>query len=411
MNTPPCPTTRREFLRSSAGGVGLLAFSRFAPAFLVQSTLAGAPKPEKDRSVLVLVQLAGGNDGLNTVVPYTDDRYYRLRPSLALKRDAVLPLSDNAGLHPACTALRDLFNEGRLGIVQNVGYPNPNRSHFRSTEIWETASGSDEILGTGWVGRYLDACCSGAPLDTNGPDAVHAGLEVPQAFSADNAHTLFGLEGRRRRGKTDTRLLQQLSEAPFAREGSNHEFLRHTLMDTLVTERRVERILAEDRPEARYPNSSLGQSLRQVAALVAAGFSTRVYYVSLGGFDTHSGQLNRHQRLLQTLDDALVAFQRDLTARRLDQQVMTMTFSEFGRRPAENESGGTDHGTAAPLFILGGSLRGGWYGAAPSLAVEQKQDLTFSTDFRQVYATVLDRWLGAPSASILGGDFAALDFV
>src|SRR5690606_18843515 len=152
MNHPLRPTTRREFLRSSAGGMGLLAFARFAPAFLVQSTLAGAPKPERDRSVLVLVQLAGGNDGLNTVVPYADDRYHRLRPSLALKRDAVLPLSDNAGLHPACTALRDLFNEGRLGIVQNVGYPNPNRSHFRSTEIWETASGSDEILGTGWVG-------------------------------------------------------------------------------------------------------------------------------------------------------------------------------------------------------------------------------------------------------------------
>src|ERR1044071_2254827 len=173
LPTPFLPSTRREFLSTSGKGIGLLAFSRFAPQFLVQSTLSAAPAPEKDRSILVLVQLAGGNDGLNTLVPFEDADYYRLRPTLGMPKDKVLRMSDTLGLHPSCTALQRLFEAGKLAIVQNVGYPNPNRSHFRSTEIWETASSSEEFAASGWVGRFLDNACAGAPADAHDPVAIH----------------------------------------------------------------------------------------------------------------------------------------------------------------------------------------------------------------------------------------------
>ena len=183
-STPRLPTTRREFLLRTGGGIGLLAFSRFAPSFLVQSTLAATPAPEKDRSILVLVQLAGGNDWLNTLVPYEDADYYRLRPTLGIAKDQVLHVSDTLGLHPSMAAMHGLFHDGKLAVVQNVGYPNPNRSHFRSTEIWETASGSDEFAATGWVGRYLDNACAGVPAGAgDDPVAVHTTGETPNRYS------------------------------------------------------------------------------------------------------------------------------------------------------------------------------------------------------------------------------------
>ncbi len=407
------PTTRREFLRTSGRGIGLLAFSQFAPSFLVESTLAAAPAPEKDRSILVLVQLAGGNDGLNTVIPFEDANYYRLRPTLGVAKDQVLRLGDTAGLHPACAPLHALYREGRLGIVQNVGYPNPNRSHFRSTEIWETGSASNEYLSSGWIGRFLDNACSGAPDE--GPVAVHVSNEVPQSFLAQNAHPTFGLnpnQRNRRESQDNLALLEKLVAQPAADgEHGNHGFLRQTMMDALVTEKRVQGVLGGYRPDATYPGTPFAQSLRNVAALVAARFPTRVYFVTLGGFDTHSNQAGAHQNLLRTLSEGLAAFQKDLEAHRLDQQVLTMTFSEFGRRPNENESRGTDHGTAAPLLVMGTRVKGTLHGTPPSLALERNQDLTYSTDFRQVYATVLDKWLGCPTEQVLGRTYRPLEFV
>ncbi len=414
MNNPrqPFPSTRREFLRMSGAGIGLLAFSHFAPSFLVRSTFAAQPSPERDRTILVLVQLAGGNDGLNTVIPFEDANYYRLRPTLGIAKDQVLRLGDTLGLHPACSALHRLFHNGKLGIVQNVGYPNPNRSHFRSTEIWESGSDSDRILSSGWIGRFLDNTCAGMPTDD--PAAVHLGGEVPQTFLAENIHPTFGVAsgGSRRSGRGDADLLEKLVAQPADDEHhGNHSFLKQTMMDTLVTEKRVQKILGAYQPEATYPGTSFAQSLKQIAALISAGLSTRVYFVSLGGFDTHANQLNTHQTLMRTLSEGLTAFQHDLEAHRLDDQVTTMTFSEFGRRPMENESKGTDHGTAAPLFVMGSRVKGGLHGSAPSLDLGRNQDLTFSTDFRQVYATVLDRWFATTPASVLGQDYRPLDFI
>jgi uncharacterized protein (DUF1501 family) len=411
----PLPTTRREFLGRSSKGIGLLAFSQFAPQFLVRSTLAATPEPEKDRRILVLVQLAGGNDGLNTLVPFEDANYYRLRPTLGIAKERVLQVSDTHGLHPSCSALHGLFQSGKLAIVQNVGYPNPNRSHFRSTEIWETASASDEFAETGWVGRYLDNACAGMPAGSPDPVAVHISQGVPQSFASARPHPTFGFVpggGSRRDNEESRKLLEALaSRSASPAEPGNATFLRQTLMDTLVTERKVQRIVSGYRPEATYPANPFASSLRSVAALIAAGLPTRVYFVNLSGFDTHTGQAGGHANLLAQLSEGLAAFQKDLEARKLEDQVTTMTFSEFGRRPAENESRGTDHGTAAPVFVVGSRVKGGLHGTPPSLQLDRNQDLAFSTDFRAVYSTLMDRWLSCTSEKVLAGKFDPLSFI
>ena len=413
------PTTRREFLKLGAGGIGLLAFSRMAPSFLVESALAQAPAPEKDRSILVLVQLAGGNDGLNTVVPYADSHYHRLRPSLALAKEQLLDIDGNLAFNAACAPLHKLLETGKLGIVQNVGYPNPNRSHFRSTEIWETASDSQQNLPTGWLGRFFDNSCSGTPAPLPGavsdPCGVNISNEVPQSFMAAQNHPTFSFalngKGRGRPPESLDLLESMLLRTSHDHAQDNAGYLSHTMMDALVTERRFQGILADYKPGSDYPASGFANSMRNVAALIVAGVSTRVYYVALPGFDTHANQLGAQANLLKQLSEGLAAFQHDLESKKLDQQVLTMTFSEFGRRPSENESKGTDHGTAAPLFVLGSRVKAGLHGTAPDLNLEHNQDLTFSTDFRQVYATVLDRWLGASSPAVLGHTYTALGFI
>jgi uncharacterized protein (DUF1501 family) len=411
---PFLPTTRREFLSLSGKGIGLLAFSRFAPEFLVQSTRAAAPAPEKDRSILVLVQLAGGNDGLNTLVPFEDADYYRLRPTLGLPKDKVLRLSDTQGLHPACTPLESLFKDGKLAVVQNVGYPNPNRSHFRSTEIWETASSSDQFTSSGWIGRYLDNACAGMPADAHDPVAIHLTNGVPQSFMGEHEHPTFGMVpgfGGRRESEETRKLLEEMAMAGGTTANGNESFLKHTLMDTLVTERKVQSVIGSYKPGTTYPGTPFAASLRNVASLIAAGMPTRVYFVSLSGFDTHANQLAQQANLLTQLSAGLAAFQKDLEAHKLDSQVTTMTFSEFGRRPSENESRGTDHGTAAPLFVMGSRVKGGLHGTPPSLKLQRNQDLTYTTDFRSVYATALERWLDCPSEPVLGGKFEALPII
>ena len=420
---PFLPSTRREFIQLGTRGIGLLAFSQFAPSFIVESVAAEAPKAEKDRTILVLVQLAGGNDGLNTVVPYADPNYRRLRPTLGLGKDQLVTLNDTLALNSVCTPLHHLFQDGKLSIVQNVGYPNPNRSHFRSTEIWETASDSTQYLPTGWLGRYFDNACPGHPADNTeanhgkpDPCGVNISNEVPQSFLSEHIHPTFSFLPNNRGGKggrDSIALLESMLQTPNGadNEHDNAGYLRHTMMDALVTEKKFQAILSDYHAGGEYPASPFANSLRNVAALIAAGVSTRVYYVSLTGFDTHANQLNTQNNLLKQLSEGLAAFQHDLESKKLDGQVLTMTFSEFGRRPSENESKGTDHGTAAPLFVMGSRVKAGLHGHAPNLHVDHNEDLKFSTDFRAVYSTVLDRWLGCNSPQILGKSYAPLGFV
>jgi len=347
------------------------------------------------------------------LIPFEDANYYRLRPTLGIPKDQVLRLNDTLGLHPACTELHALAHDGKLGIVQNVGYPNPNRSHFRSTDIWETSSDSDQILSTGWLGRFLDNTCPGAPADPADPAAVHLSNEVPGAFLSAQSHPTFGLnlnQFNRRDNPQNLAFLESLVHHDHPGNASA-SFLQQTMMDALVTEKRVQHVLSSYQTAAKYPGNPFAQSLRNVVALIAAGLSTRVYFVSLGGFDTHANQLNQHQNLMRTLSEGLATFQKDLETHKLAGQVLTMTFSEFGRRPLENESHGTDHGTAAPLFVMGSRIKGGLHGTPPSLQFERNQDLTFSTDFRQVYATVLDRWLQCPAMQVLGKSYEPVAFI
>jgi uncharacterized protein (DUF1501 family) len=411
MSQAPLPLTRREFIRqSTGGGLGFLAFSGFAPSFLSQSAAAQNPAPGRDQPILVIIQLGGGNDGLNTVIPFNDDNYFRLRPNLAL-RDNIIPISDQLALHPSLGQFQNLLNEGQLGIIQNVGYPNPSRSHFRSTEIWETASDSDGYSKTGWLGRYIDNNCSGKPENVD-PSAIHIGDIIPQSYLTDNPASIFGIRssGQFNRGKSPAdEAYESILEASHT-EG-NASYLQQTMMNVLVTERRVEAHLNKYKTSVNYPTSKLGQSLKRIAALIHADMETRVYYVSQSGYDTHSKQLDSHAELLTDLADSMAAFQRDLIANNRDDQVLTMTFSEFGRRPAENGSAGTDHGTAAPLFVMGKAIKGGIHGQSPDLNIDPKEDPVFSTDFRGVYNTVLDKWMQADADTILGEKFDPVQFL
>ncbi len=416
MKPPFTPRTRREFLSQTGRGLGLIAFAGFAPSFLVNSVMAEAPKAEKDRSILVLIQLGGGNDGLNTVIHHENDHYHRLRPNLALKTSAGLhKVDDQISLHPSMGALHRLLKDGKLSVIQNVGYPNPNRSHFRSTEIWETASDADKNTYDGWLGRYFDADCSGSP--GKDPLAIHSGSNMPQTFQAAKNHNIFGLGGGGGRGgrkgarspsggKDETELLMDLNESLASQDSAsasdNGHYLRHAMMDALLTEARVGEVISNYKPSVPYPNGGLAQSLQRIAALIASGMETRVYYATLGGFDTHANQLGRHAQLLRELSDSMAAFQADLTAKKLDRQVLTMTFSEFGRRPSENSTVGTDHGTAAPLLVMQTGIKAPVVGTAPNLAIKANEDITFSTDFRQVYGTVLRNFLHADPDKILG---------
>jgi uncharacterized protein (DUF1501 family) len=356
----------------------------------------------------VVLQLAGGNDGLNTLVPFENDAYFRARPTLAIPKSKIHPLSGGFGLHPELTALKSLHDDGHLAIVQGVGYPNPNRSHFRSTEIWQTASDAHETQRHGWLGRYFDSCCEGAD------PAVGISIgsaQSPQAFAAENRRGISFAN------PTQFRFDLGKSSDPDAAEeffrsvnDMDHEMQGASIaLDATASSDKVLECLSKTRSPVKYPAGRLADSLHFVARLIAGGMPTRVYYVSQGGYDTHSNQEGAHTRLMAELGGALSAFTADLKAQGNFDRVLTMTFSEFGRRVAENASRGTDHGAAAPLFLLGGKVQPGLHGREPDLENLHNGDLVHTVDFRSVYSSVLERWLQSPSERVLSRRFPALD--
>jgi len=392
----------------------------------------------KDGTILVVLQMAGGNDGLNMVVPYADDIYYRSRPKLGLPADKVLKLNSYAGLNGKLTGLKALFDEGHLSVVQGVGYPNPNRSHFRSTEIWQTASDADRNESEGWLGRYFDNCCAGADPTVG----VAIGEEMPQAFAAKTPTGITFSQPEQFRWRPSEKVEGRMSaEESFFRqlngsdggeetlltasEGgsigaipgksktdlSTIDFLQRTALDAQLSSDKILAIARKYESNVPYPQGRLAASLSMIARMIAGGLPTRVYYVSQGGFDTHAGQVNAHERLMGELNDALSAFATDLKQQGNFDRVLLITFSEFGRRLVENANGGTDHGAAAPMFIVGGAVKPGLFGKYPSLSDLDYGDLKFNTDFRSVYGTVLDKWLRAPSQVVLGRKFPALPII
>lgn len=420
--------TRRQFLKSSLTG---MAVGWTLPSFLHQTALsmertalgrAIQTTSGRDHPILVVLQLGGGNDGLNTVIPYNNDFYRRARPRLRIAPGSVIKLDDQLGLHPSMEGIRELIEEGEAAVVNGVGYPNPNRSHFRSMEIWHTASDSDKNKPYGWIGRYFDNTCSGRPdpatgiaLNStppqafNGPRPIGISMPNPKAYRFVGEET--GGEFMVSEEMAGGSIGQIGSAAPVEDPTGNLDFLRRTAMDAEVSSEQVNR-LATIRPNAHpYPNSRLASDLALVARLIAGGMPTRVYYVNHGGFDTHANQLNTHARLLGTFSRATEAFCRDLKKMGVADRVLTIAFSEFGRRVNENGSGGTDHGVAGPLFVFGGNTRGGLYGNYPDLDDLDRGDLKHNVDFRSVYATVLEKWLKTNPEPVLRREFPTLDFL
>jgi uncharacterized protein (DUF1501 family) len=386
----------------------------------------------KDGNILVVLQLAGGNDGLNTVIPVGNDEYLKARPKIAIRDKAALLLDSKTGLHPALAGLSAAYQDGHLAVVQAVGYPNPNRSHFRSTEIWATATDENLSSTTGWIGRYFDNACQGCDA------AVGIALagQTPQAFSAMVPKGVLyqggGWGGGKKKKKeaglmleADGSMVMEDDEGDGPAGGSIGEiggpsnkgkmssldFLERTDMDAKVSQQEIAKASARAKNAAPYPGSRLGQNFAAVARLIAGGMPTRVYYLSQGGYDTHIDQAGAHERLLREMGDAVAAFLADLKAQGNLDRVSLMTFSEFGRRLKENASGGTDHGAAAPLFLAGGAVHAGLHGKMPSLAKKDLNDgdVKFNVDFRSVYATVLEKHLGVKSDSILGRNFPLLN--
>lgn len=432
--------TRREFLRRT---MLTSALSWTVPTFLANtfSALQADAMDRhtqittgKDSTILVVLQLAGGNDGINTVVPYASDDYYKARPRIGIKADEVLKLNDQVGLHPGLTGFKDLYDQGRLAVVQGVGYPNPNRSHFRSTEIWQTASDSDKFEQYGWIGRYFDNTCSGCDPTIG----VTVGRQMPQAFAAKSAKGIavenpqnyrFMPSENGNEGQMMEASYRELNEEGDANSGASvaslsgaanvhgpgsvMDFLERTALDAQVSSDEIRAITARVQNQATYPGSQLGNSLRLVAKLIGGGLSTRIFYVSQGGFDTHTNQLGTHQRLLKDLGDSVKAFVDDMKAQGNMQRVLLMTFSEFGRRVSDNANSGTDHGAAAPMFVVGERVKAGLLGQYPSLAPADlfQGDIKYTVDFRTVYAAVLESWLKTRSEPILGQKFQPLQLV
>ena len=425
--------TRRRFLRTSLLGA---AASWTLPVFLEKTFFAldamaadalTQVTTGRDGTILVVLQMAGGNDGLNMVVPFADDAYHRARPQLALPADKILPLNSYAGLNPRLTGLKSLFDEGHLAVIQGVGYPNPNRSHFRSTEIWQTASDAERVEREGWLGRYFDNCCAGSDPTVG----VAIGNEMPQAFTARTpTGVVFSRpEQFRFQSSEEESFFRQLNEPAdgtlAAPEGgsigaiaggtssdlSAADFLQRTALDAQLSSDKILEIARKSKPAVAYPAGPLANNLSLIARMIGGGLTTRVYYASQGGFDTHAGQANAHNRLMTELNDALAAFVADLRQQGNFERVLLITFSEFGRRVQENANGGTDHGAAAPMFALGGKVKPGLFGKYPSLTDLDNGDLKFNTDFRSVYGSILENWLCVPSASVLGRKFPTLPLV
>jgi uncharacterized protein (DUF1501 family) len=410
---------RREFLAQTLRGSSLLALGTVVPQFVADT--ARAAEPGKD-NVLVVVELTGGNDGLNTVIPYADDLYHNARPTLRFTKEQVVKLDDHVGLHPGMRPVEKLFKEGGLAVVQGVGYPNPDRSHFESMDIWQLAD-PKRRMKTGWLGRGV----AEMRVKTGALPAMHfGGGRQPLALAGtpggavsvrDQRGYRLDLGGGSDRHRERRKLIEELDAG---RKGDKDllGFVSRRQVQTLRTVDRLQEVLRSTfgaggyfSPVSRrfYQPNSLPVKMEVVAGLVAKEFGTRIFYVSIDGFDTHSGQATQHQNLLAEVADGIAHLFEKLRETKNEKRVRVMTFSEFGRRVKENGSRGTDHGAGSCLFVAGPSVKGGVVGAHPSLKDLDSGDLKHHTDFRRVYATLLDHWLGCDSRAVLGEKFEAVE--
>ena len=398
---------RREFLKNSALASGAFLI----PAFL--KPIEGiASEQISGHKNLVIIQLSGGNYGLNTIVPFGNDIYYQKRTSISIKQNEVIKLNDMQGFNPNLSALKEIYDQGWMSIINSVGYPNPDRSHFRSMDIWQTASDSNQFLTAGWIGRYLDSNCQ------TGNKNPYAAIEVDDTLS-------LAMKGASMKGIAvqDPSKLYQTTREPFFKNlvhehdnenltEDNLGYLYKTMIETYSSADYIQKTSKTYTVSAEYPATPLGNQLKTISKFINSGLQTRVYYVSLSGFDTHVGQQNQQGRQLKIYGDAVAAFIKDLKQTSKLDETLVMTFSEFGRRVEQNASNGTDHGTANNVFVFGGKLKkAGIFNEAPSLVQLDNGDLKYQIDFRDVYATLLDKWLDVNNKIILNKTFNGLDFI
>jgi len=441
--------SRREFIKRGAlmsvVGVGAPAFlvkgayslaqrdaSHAASAAATVSSAASASAAQNaamaavnnatnNKRILVVIQLTGGNDGLDTVIPYGQASYYNFRNVLAVPKDKVLDLDGKVGLSPNLPKLKQLYDGGNLALIQGVGYPNPNRSHFRSMEIWQTAM-PDTIGDTGWLGRYLDAS---AADDQAARDkalrAINVGQQLPKTFYTNTtlvpsiaSFTSYAFQGNTRYPSDTQAQIDVINKVyqEASKRGSYEDYIRQAAIDAMGSSDTLKRLVSAYQPKAQYDaKSQVAQGLKMVSQMIGGGLDTQIYYLTTGGYDTHANELNTHNALMKTLDDGIWSFMQDMIAQGRANDVMIMTFSEFGRRVQENASGGTDHGTAAPMFLVGGNIRGGVYGDHPSLDDLDQGDLKFHIDFRSVYGSVLRNWFGADPTPVVGSGWPNVNFL
>ncbi|MFI5185980.1 MAG: DUF1501 domain-containing protein [Chitinophagales bacterium] len=393
---------RKEFLQ-----LGSLATASFmVPKFLKAFEIVDRVPP--GNKVTVILQLSGGNDGLNTVIPIRNDIYYRERPRLGIEKIKALALTDEVGLHPALTALRELYDDGGLAILNSVGYPNPDRSHFRSMDIWQTGSASSEYITTGWIGRYLDAQCNGCDKPTY---ALEIDDVLSLALKGEHSKAIAMKDPKRLFGTSNEKFFKDVLKDHRSNGEETVDYLYKTMSETLSSASYIFQESRAHPSSADYPKTELGNGLKTIASLIFSDINTKVYYISLGSFDTHVNQEAQQQRLFTELSDAVRAFTKDLKGNNRFNDVLLFTFSEFGRRVSQNASGGTDHGTANNMFMIGGALKQkGIINPLADLNDLDEGDLKYKIDFKTVYATVLKNWLDADDSAILGKKYEHLSF-
>ena len=415
MNNRQRLLQRRLFLQQGAVAGTALALGSRLPGILTQAAAAARSRADDGDRILIVVQLSGGNDGLNTVVPHRNELYQAARPTLRIASADVLGINDDFGFHPACRALADLLEQDSLAIVQGVGYEQPNRSHFESMDIWHTCRRKEERGSDGWLGRAFDRHAETAGND---PPGLFLGAnKLPAALVARDTQvpSINSPEQFKFQGADAQLVADALQEGATAGEAMTDEedelaaFLSESTAAAVEASGKIAAALEQSDGGSPYPDTPLATKLRTIARLIESGFQTRVYYVEIDGFDTHAQQADAHRALLEQWSGAVAALTQDLARMgRLD-DTLVLSFSEFGRRVAENASEGTDHGAAAPVFLTGGRVAGGIHGDLPSLENLDDGDLRYHTDFRRVYATVLGQWLGWNPTPILGQSFEPLN--
>lgn len=400
--------TRREFFNTAIRGSAVMTFGAWAPSVLCR---AAAASPQDER-ILVVVEMAGGNDGLNSVVPHSDHEYVKARPQIGISKSQTLSITEALGLHPSMRGLADLLEQGSFAVVQGVGYENPNRSHFESMDIWHSCMRKSQPRPDGWIGRFLETT---RLQDSSDPAALHLGSEKqPFALMSRDVRvpSIQSLEQFRLQsgdnpvvGEAIRKMANQSREAA----GELLGFVHSSTKSALAASQRMESAGFKYQPSESYPRTGLGEKLETVAKLIASGLQTSVYYVRVDGFDTHANQPDAHAALLREVSEAVSTLIRDVEARGQGDRVLVMCFSEFGRRVAENASDGTDHGTAGPVLLAGTKVKAGMIGDHPSLSDLDKGDLKHHTDFRRVYAAVLEHWLSCLSEPVLGGVYKPVE--